>query len=173
MLLHWKKLITVPPKKIKEEPWITFRILKGSKQLCKLYKNILSDNANEAQINKYKEQCSILCKLKSQGKQVYYTNKYQEYSKQSKQAWQLINLLTNHCKNKSHVIEQTDVDNITYLISKWHCQQIWWLFFLNRKYNGLWNKQSRTPVNDYISKIQNSSTSIFCIHVHDMKYQNI
>ena len=80
-------------------------------------KNTMSDNANEAQTNKYKGQHSILHKLKWQGKQVYYKNKFQEYSKQSKQTWQLINLLTNHCKNKWHVIKQIDVDNITYLNS--------------------------------------------------------
>ena len=44
-----KNIITVPFKKIKQEPWITF--LKSSKWLCKLYKNILSDNANEEQTN--------------------------------------------------------------------------------------------------------------------------
>ena len=44
-------------------------------------------------------------------------NKFQEYSIQSKQTWQLINLLTNCFKNKWHVIKQIDIDNITYLNS--------------------------------------------------------
>ena len=32
--------------------------------------------------------------------------------------WQLINILTNHCSNKKHVIEQVNVNDISYFNPK-------------------------------------------------------
>ena len=47
--INWHQLFgsDLCVKKIKQEPCITFIILKSSKWLCKMYKNTLSDNANE------------------------------------------------------------------------------------------------------------------------------
>ena len=61
-----------------------FGLLKSSICLRKQYKNLLLDNMAEEHLNTYKEQCSILRKLKRRGKQLYYANKFKEYSKQSK-----------------------------------------------------------------------------------------
>ena len=88
-------------------------------------------------------------------------NKFQEYSKQSKQTWQLINLLTNHCKNKWHVIKQIDVDNITYLNPADIANRFGDYFSSIGSTMASRIKNSRTHINDYISKIPNSSTSIF------------
>ena len=141
--------------------------MKSSKQLYKLYKNTLSDNANEAQINKYKSQHSILHKLKWHGKWVYYMNNFQEYSKQSKQICQLINLLTNHCKNKWHVIEQIDVDNITCFNSTDIANRFGYYFSsIGIKIVGL------TLITTYLGS-PIAQLSSLCMHVHEMKYQNI
>ena len=108
-----------------------------------------------------KKQCSILHKLKWQGKQVYYINKSQEYSKLSKQTWQFVNLLTNHCKNKWHVMEPIDVYNITYLISADIAKRFGDYFSSIGIKMASGIKKCMTNIKDYISKITNTSTSIF------------
>ena len=49
---------------------------------------------------------------------MYYANEFKEYSQQSKKMWQLINILTNHCSNKKHIIEQVNVNDISYFNPK-------------------------------------------------------
>ena len=61
-----------------------FGLLKSSVHLRKQYKKNLLDSVTEEHINTYREQCSILRKLKRREKQMYYANKFKEYSMQSK-----------------------------------------------------------------------------------------
>ena len=61
-----------------------FGLLKSLVWLRKQYKKLLLDSMTEEHINTNKEQCSILRKLKRRRKQMYYANKFKEYSKQSK-----------------------------------------------------------------------------------------
>ena len=58
-----------------------------------------------------------------------YANKFKEYSQQSKEMWQLINILTNHCSNKKYIIEQVNVKDISYFNPK----DIWSVFSYNWK----------------------------------------
>ena len=66
-----KKILQIPPRKVKQEPWIMFGPLKN---IRKQYKKLLLDSVTEEYIKSYKEQCSILRKLKRRGKQMYYAN---------------------------------------------------------------------------------------------------
>ena len=101
------------------------------------------------------------------------TNKFQEYSKQSKQTWQLINLLTNHCKNKWHIIKQIDIDNITYLNSPDIANRFGDYFSsigstvvsgIKNIRHTLLTTHLRSPI------VQHPS---LCMHVHKMKYQTL
>ena len=94
-----------------------FGLLNSSVHLRKQYKELLLDSVTEEHINTYKEKCSILRKLKRRGKGMYYVIKFKEYSKQSKK-WQLMNIPTNHSRNKKHIIGQVNVNDISYFNPK-------------------------------------------------------
>ena len=102
----------IPSHKFRNLPWITSGLLKSMGQSKRLYQKFLSDPTNCSQEQKYKTYRNVLNKVKRSCKTKYYQEKCEEFKKNTKKLWQLINDVIHKSNDKSSIIDCIKVDNI-------------------------------------------------------------
>ena len=75
--------------------------------------------------------------------------------------WQLINILTNCCSNKKHIIEQVNFNDISCFNPKDIANQFGQYFSTIGNNLSSNIKQSHKQISDYISKIPNNNRTLF------------
>ena len=87
------------------EPWISPGIRKCIQKQLSLYKETLMTHSTDAALNKYKEYCNCLMKLKRNCKIMYYQNQCSQLKRNTKKLWDLINRTTGKIRDKSCIIK--------------------------------------------------------------------
>ena len=92
------KEVRISAKRRFVEPWMTHELEQSSRKKMKLYKKTLTTNCTSADQTRYKEYRNIYNKLKSKLRRDYYRQRCEDYKKNAKKLWGLIN---NTIKKKS------------------------------------------------------------------------
>ena len=82
-----EKLITIPAKQIKRQPWITNGILRSSRKNDKLYKLCIGKPSNSPEFLKYREYRNIFNKTKRLAKKTYYSELLETHKSNISQTW--------------------------------------------------------------------------------------
>ena len=105
------KSISVSPKNIIKEKWMTAGLLKSSKTCDKLYKEQLGHDASSRFHTKYIFYRNEFNKLKRTAKKEYYLNLITEYKNDSKKLWGVINRVIGKTRNKLDLPEKIKDEN--------------------------------------------------------------
>ena len=117
----------------------------------KLYERALID---PTVWSKYKEFMAILRKCKRKLKLNYYQNKCNEFRKNGKKMWTLINKINGKINDKTRIIDYLKVNNIKYLMGKDISNQFGKYFSSVGKEFALKIEEPKTPLQNYLDKIQ-------------------
>ena len=102
----------IPSHKFRNLPWITSGLFKSMGQSKRLYQRFISDQTNCLLEDKYKTYRNILNNVKRSCKIKYYQEKCEEFKKNTRKLWQLINDVIHRSNDKSSIIDCIKVDNI-------------------------------------------------------------
>jgi exonuclease III len=105
------KTITLSPKSIKQEPWITKGIIKSSNMLNKLYRKKLSKPINNNAVNKYTQYRNMFNKIKRIAKKTYYNEQINLYQGDIRKTWQMLNTIISKQNDKSNIPNQITVNS--------------------------------------------------------------
>ena len=152
-----EKLIRIKEKRIKN-PWMSKGLKNSLIKSKKLYERALADPSTWS---KYKEFMTILRKCKRRLKLNYYQNKCNEFRKNGKKMWALINKINGKINDKTCVIDYLKVNNIKYLMGKDISNQFGKYFSSVGKKFALKIEDSKTPLNNYLDKIPVNPKSMF------------
>ena len=94
------------------EPWMNKLIEKASNKCKHLYKKSLSQDATEADKQKYKEYRNTYNKLKQTVQNEYYATKCREYGKNTKQLWKMINGIICKRKHSGCIISYITINGV-------------------------------------------------------------
>ena len=104
--------------KFRREPWLTAGLHISCNKQKKLYQNSISNNAKPSTVEKYKAYRNTLKKLKRISKINYYKNKCEEYKRDVRKLWHMINSCIGKTNDKSTIIDHLRVENIDITNSK-------------------------------------------------------
>ena len=152
-----EKLVRIKEKRIKN-PWMSKGLKISLIKSKKLYDRALMD---PAVWSKYKEFMAILRKCKRKLKLNYYQNKCNEFRKNGKKMWTLINKINGKINDKTCIIDYLKVNNIKYLMGKDISNQFGKYFSSVGKEFALKIEESKTPLQNYLDKIQNNPKCMF------------
>jgi hypothetical protein len=104
-------------KKIKycniiREPWMTTGLLTSGKKLNRLFNDCANKNKNDITYQNYITYRNKYNSLKRKAKVTYFQNKIDEYKKEGKKMWKIINELTGKCKNKQSSLNYINIEGI-------------------------------------------------------------
>ena len=102
----------IPSHKFRNLPWITSGLFKSMGQSKRLYQRFISDQTNCLLEDKYKTYRNILNNVKRSCKIKYYQEKCEEFKKNTRKLWQLVNDVIHRSNDKSSIIDCIKVDNI-------------------------------------------------------------
>ena len=102
----------IPSHKFRNLPWITSGVLKSMGYSKRLYQKFLSEPTNQLLELKYKRYRNVLNKVKRACKTKFYQDKCEEFIRNTKKLWQLINAVIHKSNDKSSIIDCIKVDNI-------------------------------------------------------------
>ncbi len=106
------KTITLSPKSLKQEPWITKGILKSSNTLNKLYKKTLIKPIHNNAASKYIKFRNMYNKIKRTAKKTYYNEQLKLHQGNIKKTWQTLNNIISKQNDKSNISSQLSVNSI-------------------------------------------------------------
>ena len=152
-----EKLVRIKDKRIKN-PWMSKGLKISLIKSKKLYERALID---PAVWSKYKEFMAILRKCKRKLKLNYYQNKCNEYRKNGKKMWTLINKINGKINDKTCIIDYLKVNNIKYLMGKDISNQFGKYFSSVGKEFALKIEEPKTPLQNYLDKIQINPECMF------------
>ena len=152
-----EKLVRIKEKRIKN-PWMSKGLKISLMKSKKLYERALIDPALRS---KYKEFMVILRKCKRKLKLNYYQNKCNEFRKNGKKMWNLINKINGKINDKTCIIDYLKVNNIKYLMGKDIANQFGKYFASVGKEFALKIEEPKTPLYKYLNKIQTNSKCMF------------
>ena len=110
---------------------------------------------------KYKEFMTILRKCKRKLKLNYYHNKCNEFRKNGKKMWNLINKINGKINDKTCIIDYLKVNNIKYFKGKDISNEFGKYFSSVGKEFALNIEEPKTPLKNYLDKIQKNPKSMF------------
>ena len=102
--ISWKRKYT--------EPWMNKLIEKATNKCKHLYKKSLSQDATEADKQKYKEYRNTYNKLKRTVQNEYYATKCREYGKNTKQLWRMISGIICKRKQSGSIISYITINGV-------------------------------------------------------------
>ena len=152
-----EKLIRVKEKRFKN-PWISKGLKNSLTKSKKLYQRALIDPADWS---KYKEFMTILRKCKRKLKLNYYQNKCNEFRKNGKKMWTLINKKIGRINDKTCIIDYLKVNNIKYLSGRDISNQFGKYFSSVGKEFALKIGEPKTPLQNYLERIQTNPKCMF------------
>ena len=152
-----EKLVRIKEKRIKN-PWMSTGLKNSLTKSKKLYERALID---PTVWSKYKEFMAILRKCKRKLKLNYYQNKCNEFRKNGKKMWTLINKINGKINDKMCVIEYLKVNNIKYFMGKDISNQFGKYFSSVGKEFALKIGEPKTPLQNYLDKIQINPKCMF------------
>ena len=152
-----EKLVRIKEKRIKN-PWMSKGLKNSLIKSKKLYEKALID---PALWSKYKEFMVILRKCKRKLKLNYYQNKCNDFIKNGKKMWNLINKINGKINDKTCIIDYLKVNNIKYLIGKDISNQFGKYFASVGKELALKIEEPKTPLHKYLNKIKTNSKCMF------------
>ena len=152
-----EKLVRIKEKRIKN-PWMSKGLKISLIKSKKLYERALID---PTVWSKYKEFMAILRKCKRKLKLNYYQNKCNEFRKNGKKMWNLINKINGKINDKTCIIDYLQVNNIKYLMGKDISNQFGKYFSSVGKEFALKIEESKTPLQNYLNKIQTNPKCMF------------
>jgi hypothetical protein len=100
------KTVTLSPKAIKHEPWLTKGILKSSRTQIKLYNKKIKEPHDNIRDNAYKTYRNMLNKIKRIAKKSYYKDQLLDCKNNIRETWKILNNLIGKQNDKSNIIEQ-------------------------------------------------------------------
>jgi len=108
------KTITLSPKNIKHEPWITKGILKSSRNLNKLYRKKLNKSECTQISSKYTVYRNLFNKVKRFAKKKYYNDMLLLHQGNIKKTWKILNNIISKNNDKSNTPEviRTSKENL-------------------------------------------------------------
>ena len=164
-----EKLIRVKEKGVKN-PWMSKGLKNSVTKSKKLYERALIDPAVWP---KYKEFMTILRKCKRKLKLNYYQNKCNEFRKNGKKMWTLINKINGRINDKTCIIDYLKVNNIKYLSGKDISNQFGKYFSSVGKEFALKIGEPKIPLQNYLERIQINPKCMFFEPVTMQEVSNI
>ena len=164
-----EKLIRLKEKRVKN-PWMSKGLKNSLTKSKKLYERALID---PAVWSKYKEFMTILRKCKRKLKLNYYQNKCNEFRKNGKKMWTLINKINGRINDKTCIIDYLKVNNIKYLMGKDISNQFGKYFSSVGKEFALKIGEPKTPLQNYLERIQINPKCMFFEPVTLQEVSNI
>ena len=167
-----EKLVRIKEKRVKN-PWMSKGLKNSLIKSKKLYERALVD---PAVWSKYKEFMTILRKCKRKLKLNYYHNKCNEFRKNGKKMWTLINKINGKINDKTCIIDYLKVNNIKYLMGKDISNQFGKYFSSVGKEFALKIEEPKTPLKNYLDKIQINPKCMFfraCITARSVQHNTI
>ena len=164
-----EKLIRVKEKRVKN-PWMSKGLKKSLTKSKKLYERALIDPVVWP---KYKEFMTILRKCKRKLKLNYYQNKCNEFRKNGKKMWTLINKINGRINDKTCIIDYLKVNNIKYLMGKDISNQFGKYFSSVGKEFALKIGEPKIPLQNYLERIQINPKCMFFEPVTLQEVSNI
>ena len=152
-----EKLVRIKEKRVKN-PWMSKGLKNSLIKSKKLYERALVDPAVWL---KYKEFMTILRKCKRKLKLNYYHNKCNEFRKNEKKMWTLINKINGKINDKTCIIDYLKVNNIKYFMGKDISNQFGKYFSSVGKEFVLKIGEPKTPLKNYLDKIQINPKCMF------------
>ena len=152
-----EKLIRINEKRVKN-PWMSKGLKNSLIKSKKMYERALVD---PAVWSKYKEFMTILRKCKRNLKLNYYHNKCNEFRKNGKKMWTLINKINGKINDKTCIIDYLKVNNIKYFMGKDISNQFGKYFSSVGKEFALKIEEPKTPLKNYLDKIQTNPKCMF------------
>ena len=142
-------------------PWYSPAIKKSNDKDKRLFKLAHSQSASATQINKYREYHKLLQRIKRAARQKYYRDLCIEFRHNSKRLWKVINSLTGKTKNKNDIVECLKIENIEITQRKEIAKEFARHFSSVGEHFASKIPSPNTPIQDYISQIPRSNTSLF------------
>ena len=164
-----EKLIRVKEKGVKN-PWMSKGLKNSVIKSKKLYERALIDPAVWP---KYKEFMTILRKCKRKLKLNYYQNKCNEFRKNGKKMWTLINKINGRINDKTCIIDYLKVNNIKYLSGKDISNQFGKYFSSVGKEFALKIGEPKIPLQNYLKRIPINPKCMFFEPVTMQEVSNI
>ena len=164
-----EKLIRVKEKGVKN-PWMSKGLKNSIIKSKKLYERALID---PAVWSKYKEFMAILRKCKRKLKLNYYQNKCNEFRKNGKKMWTLINKINGRINDKTCIIDYLKVNNIKYLSGKDISNQFGKYFSSVGKEFALKIGEPKIPLHNYLERIPINPKCMFFEPVTVQEVSNI
>ena len=140
-----EKQVRIKEKRVKN-PWMSKGLKNSLIKSKKLYEKALVD---PAVWSTYKEFMTILRKCKRKLKLNYYHNKCNEFKKNGKKMWTLINKINGKINDKMCIIDYLKVNNIKYLMGKDISNQFGKYFSSVGKEFALKIEEPKTPLKNY------------------------
>ena len=168
-----KRVITVSPKNVIRDEWMTNGLLKSSKTCNRLYKQQLGQSRNSTKYTKYAEYRNEYNRLKRHAKRSYYSIKIEEFRNDSKKLWGLINKAISKSRNKMDLpIKIKDVNDL-YIYGSKSIANAFCSFFTNVGPNlASTIPTSSKPYNEYVKDIS-CNDSLFMSPTDEMEVYKI
>ena len=167
-----EKLVRVSSSQVITLAWMTPGLLHCSKKQLQLYKNFLTSR-NEYDKVKYIDYRNILNRLKCFSKMSYFVKKCTEFKNNSKKLWSMINNIVGKTNDKKGVIEKLYVNNIETSNAEAIVNHFGEHFAgVGKQFVSQITKSNKT-INQYLSKIDRNSKSIFLTPVTDYELNRI
>ena len=106
------KEVRISAKRRFTEPWMTHGLEQSSRKKMRLYKKTLTTDCMPADQTRYKEYRNIYNKLKCKLRRDYYWLRCEEYKKNAKKLWGLINNTIKKVKHKGSIIPYITVEGL-------------------------------------------------------------
>ena len=142
-------------------PWYSLAIKRSNDKDKRLFKLSHSQSASATQINKYQEYHKLLQRIKRAARKKYYHDLCIEFRHNSKRLWKVINSLTGKTSNKNDIIEYLKNENIEITKTNEIAKEFARHFSSVGECFARKIPSPNIPIQDYISQIPRSNTSLF------------
>ena len=122
--------------------------MKCIKKQLSLYKDTLHNGSNENCLLAYKNYRNTLTRLKQNCKIMYYQNQCEQFKRNTKKLWELINKTTGKVNDKSCIVKFIKNGDIYHYSSKSICNEFtsYFLSMGNEFYQKIPNLEKITPI---------------------------
>ena len=96
-----ERTVTIPYNRIIREPWMTQDLLKMGTEKSKLYRKCIGVDKTNPKYQAYIANRNLYNTTKRQAKRTYFGEKIEEFRRNSKKLWGILNLIIGKCHDKS------------------------------------------------------------------------
>ena len=151
----------VSSNRFRKEPWLTPGLLISCNKQKKLYQASICNNASLQIVERYKNYRNILSRLKRISKNNYYKAKCEEYKKDVRKLWCMINSCIGKVNDKTTAIDHLHVGNIDIFDSNDIANELGKYFStIGSKYAGN-IRNSKIGIDTYLKVMPRNTKSIY------------